>query len=97
VEFTGRAIVVDVSSTGAKLSGANLPQIDHDVWIRVEMTDVLATVVWKQGDSCGVTFDTQLNPAQLHVLRAEGNCARFTRLSPEQRLAVEDWRTGLAR
>lgn len=97
IEFTGRALVEDVSATGARLSSTNLPRIGQDVWIRVGATDVLATVVWKENDECGVVFDTPLNTGQLHLLRAKGEYARNIRLSPDENIAIEDWMSGLAR
>ena len=91
------AIVVDVSFTGAKLRGVNLPRADHDIWLKVGAVDVLATVVWSTGEHCGVTFDKPLNALQLHHLHDEGHRARYRRVTPEEMLAAEDWCNGLAR
>ena len=97
IECTAVAILVDVSNTGAKLRGSKLPTKGSEVWIRVGCVDVLSTVIWSRGDECGVTFDTPLRPYEIHHLRTEGSCAMVTKLTPEERLVVQDWTIGLAR
>ena len=91
------ADVVDVSQTGAKLSGHEMPPPGTDLLVRVGPVDVLATVVWQSDDVCGVTFDRSVSEADLAQLRRETRWASLTKLTPEERLAAQDWLTGLAR
>jgi hypothetical protein len=90
-------ILVDVSSTGAKLNGADFFGGERDVRLKVGLVHVLATVVWSDGNQCGLTFDEPLSPLQVHQLHREGDRARVLRITPEERLAAEDWCNGLAR
>lgn len=89
--------VVNVSRTGAKLRGHELPAKGTDLLVRVGPIDVLATVVWHCSDACGVTFDQPVSEADVAQLRRENRWASVTKLSPEERLAAEDWLTGFAR
>ena len=89
--------VVNVSRTGAKLRGHDLPAKGTDLLMRVGPIDVLATIVWQCSDSCGVTFDTQVSDSEIAQLRRETSCASVTKLTPAERLAAEDWLTGFAR
>ncbi len=91
------ADVINISCTGAKLRGSNLPDEGADLLVRVGPVDVLATVVWRCGEVCGVTFDGEIGEADVAQLRRETRWASVTKLSPEERLAAEDWSTGFAR
>lgn len=95
--LTRTAVLSDVSSTGARLSGPDIPSEGQDIWIRVGPVDVLASVVWNRGNECGVKFDVPIGTFALHQLASEGNEARFSKITPEQKLAAEDWNFGLAR
>ena len=89
--------VLNVSRTGAKLRGPDLPGTGSDLLVRVGPIDVLATVVWLCNDVCGVTFENPVSDADVAQLRRENRWASVTRLTPEERLAAEDWLTGFAR
>lgn len=97
LESSGLAVLMDVSSTGAKLRGASLPAVGKDVLVRVGVVDVLASVAWSRGNQIGVAFDAPLSPYEMFELRAERSCTPFAELTPEQRVAASDWMTGLAR
>lgn len=90
-------VLLDVSRTGAKLKGDDFPDPGSDVWIRGAGIDALATVAWKKGNSCGVGFDAPLSDLHVQKLRQDAARARLARLSPEEKLAAEDWLGGLAR
>lgn len=90
-------IVVDVSSTSARLRGESLPQAGQDVLIRVGLVERLATAVWADEGLCGIRFDVPLDEQELDHLQREARYATLSRLTPEERLAAEDWLTGCAR
>ena len=54
-------------------------------------------MVWIDGEQCGIAFDESLAEDELALLQANGRIVIDRRLSPDQQLAVEDWKTGLAR
>ena len=89
--------LVDVSATGAKLAGTDLPAVGSDLFLRVGPLDTLATVVWNRGSTCGVTFDRPADAVELHQLGDEARSASVTRLTPAERLAAQDWFNGFAR
>lgn len=70
-------IIEDVSSTGAKLRGRNLPQSGEDMQIAVGSMTLTAAVTWLGADQCGITFTTPLDEAGLNQLRVEGSWGRL--------------------
>ena len=89
------AVLVDVSSTGAKLRGRNLPAVSEDLFVTIDGTMAFGTVAWEEGDERGVAFDEPLRPGDEERLREK--VAHSRGLSPEFRHAFEDWTQGLAR
>ena len=92
---TRSAILVDVSATGAKLRGRNLPGLSEELFVTIDGTMAFATVAWEDGEECGVAFDSPLKPAD--ELRLRKKVAQASCLPPEFRHAFEDWTQGLAR
>ena len=77
------AILVDVSATGVKLSGRNLPGVSEDLFVTIDGTMTFGTVAWEDGDE--------------REARLRDKVAHARGLSPEFRHAFEDWTQGLAR
>ncbi|HEY0112691.1 MAG TPA: PilZ domain-containing protein [Allosphingosinicella sp.] len=57
--------VRDLSATGAKLEGSKLPPKGTDVILKRAALEVFATVVWRDGDRCGLQFEEPLTNAEL--------------------------------
>jgi len=91
LERSQRDDVVDVSSTGARLRGCVNVSIGSDLWIKVGVVDSLGTVIWSEGDLCGVSFDEPLSEEDLNHLRAESRHFLFIHLDPKERLAAQHW------
>ncbi len=91
------AVLLDVSSTGAKVKGTDLPEAGGFVKFKVEGTEVYATVQWCDGEMCGIAFETALTAFQVDHVRREADQARFTEVSISGRLAMQDWAVGIAR
>jgi hypothetical protein len=89
------AIVVDVSATGAKLQGSNLPQSSEELFLTVEGVVAFGTVAWARDDERGVAFDVPLNANDEARLRQKVALAKG--LPPEMKAAFDDWAVGLAR
>lgn len=87
-------IVEDISTTGAKLTGADLPKLGEDVWIKAGPVDAFGTVVWADDYMCGVTFEQPLNAAEDDFIQAEGRMMSLTKLTAAERAALADWRNG---
>jgi hypothetical protein len=90
-------VLMNVSATGARLRGGDLPDVGGDLVLKIDKTEAFGTVQWKRQDLCGVAFDQPLREPQVEQLRSEASRARLTKLSPQERLAMQDWATGLAR
>jgi PilZ domain-containing protein len=92
---TGKAVVVDVSPTGARLRGESLPMEGEELILSVEKVRTYGTVAWALGDECGISFGEPLAPDSLQALRL--SVARAGGLPPEIKAALDDWTTGVAR
>jgi len=60
--------LVDLSRTGARLSGAERPEPGQDVVFRSHDVKAYGQVVWLEGDFCAVEFDTPIAPEEVHRL-----------------------------
>jgi hypothetical protein len=87
-------IAEDISGTGARLTGPELPKKGEDIWIRVGPIDAFGTVVWSEGGECGITFEKPLGPNETAFAEAEGRLLNLTKLTPLERSALADWRGG---
>ena len=94
LEHSRVVIVQDISTTGAKLTGADLPKLGEDVWIKAGPVDAFGTVVWADDYMCGVTFEQPLNAAEDDFIQAEGRMMSLTKLTAAERAALADWRNG---
>lgn len=92
---TCSAVLVDVSRTGARLSGDNLPHEGEELVVTMDRLKTFARVAWSGGGQCGLTFDLPLPPEEIHRLKQ--NVAAAAGWAPELRAAYEDWRAGAAR
>jgi hypothetical protein len=89
------AILVDVSSTGARLRGTDLPHEGEEMFMTVEKVIAFGTVVWARDGELGLAFDRPLLPAEQQSLRR--NVALTAGLPPDIRAALDDWMLGVAR
>src|SRR6187455_99574 len=65
------AVLADVSETGARLRGRDLPPEHEDLFIAVEGLSVFGTVAWADGDERGVSFDAPLHAEDEALLRKQ--------------------------
>jgi hypothetical protein len=86
--------LVDVSRTGAKLRGHAPLEIGKEVWLKAPPADMFGTIVWVDGDHCGVEFETPLGEEEAATLQARGKVVLMPRLSLEEQLGIEDWKNG---
>ena len=89
--------LLEVSVTGARLSGSRLPAHGKDVMFSCGGIEMFGTVVWEDGEQCGIKFDEPLSLRQLVMLRAASEESRHSSQSLEERLAAADWMNGVAR
>jgi hypothetical protein len=89
------AVLVDLSTTGARLRSSELPVKGEELMVAVETIRAFGSVAWVRGDQFGVAFDVPISLAD--VRRLKGKLARCAGLPPEMTAAMDDWSTGLAR
>jgi hypothetical protein len=89
------AVLVDVSSTGVRLRGDDLPGRGEDLLVTIEGVTSYGVVAWSRLGFCGIAFDSPLPAGSLQLL--EQRVAKARGLSPELMAAMEDWQLGVAR
>ena len=89
------ATLQDISRTGARLRGCDLPQKGEDFILTVEGVRAFGSVVWSKDGECGVAFDGPLPVCDFESLRHK--VATAGGLSPDVRAAQEEWELGVAR
>jgi hypothetical protein len=89
------AILIDLSRTGARLSGEDLPEEAEYLTISLGGMRVFGTIAWCHGGECGVTFEEVLSEANLRLLGSKA--AKVSGASLELKAAFDDWNNGFAR
>lgn len=68
-----RTVLVDISRTGARVRGAALPVVGHQVAFRASDIQAFADVVWSEQDCCAIEFQTPLSVDEVKRLRQLGS------------------------
>ena len=89
------AILADVSSTGARVRGTDLPAMGEDLIVNIETVQAFGTVVWSDSGECGIVFEPALDSNDETYLRNLVATARG--LPPDIRAAFENWTVGVGR
>jgi hypothetical protein len=91
------AALTDISETGARIGGSRLPREGEDVDLTVEALKVFGTVVWRDGEECGLQFETPLMPFELAGLRRRAGLPDLRKFTVDERVALEQWLTSVSR
>jgi hypothetical protein len=91
------AVLVDLSSTGARFRGDKLPPIDEVVSVKLDSVQAFGIVAWSRKNECGLSFDVPLSKFDLERLRHKIKVASLGWRNVDERMACDDWQTGLAR
>ena len=62
--------VVDVSTTGARIRGQNLPGVGKDVLLKIAGVELFGTIIRTSGNDSAMTFDRAIGPGELDRLRS---------------------------
>jgi len=84
-----RAGLVNLSSTGARLSAPCLPRVGEDVILKADTVISSGHVVWSERGQCGVAFDRPITPVDAKRLRSEADFWRSAGWSSEGTAADE--------
>ncbi|WP_162925123.1 PilZ domain-containing protein [Aurantiacibacter odishensis] len=85
----------DISAAGARVSGTNLPPVGEFVQLTIGGSKMFASVVWREGNECGLAFDHRMSDAEVAEFRQVAEEARKLGLSPDMIRARSDWNNGL--
>lgn len=89
------AELADVSSTGARLRGPQLPDMGEELLLSIDVVRAFGSVIWSEAGECGVAFDCPLAPDEEQVLRQR--VADAHGLPPDIKAAYDNWVAGCAR
>ena len=89
------AVLVDISATGAKVRGSDLPKGSEELFVTIEGIIEFGTVAWATDTERGIAFDEPLRSADVARLRQK--VAKARGLPAELTAAFEDWAVGFAR
>jgi hypothetical protein len=95
VTMSRRIELVDLSSTGARLSGEDLPDPDEELFLNIEDWRAFGRVVWRRGGQCGVVFEPPVDAAEVEALASRAANSRG--LTAEMKNALDVWMGGSAR
>ena len=88
------ALLVDVSSTGARLRSPELPEPGDDLLVSLGRVQAFGTVAWVRDDQFAVAFDQSLGADDLASLRKI--VASGLGFTPQVKAAIDDWVLGIA-
>jgi hypothetical protein len=91
------AVLVDISFSGARLRGEYLPSPGSEVILLADPVEIFGTIAWSHSRECGVHFDAPLPSYQMALLQHDAQLTRAAGVTPEERQAIHDWASGLAR
>ena len=89
--------LVNLSSTGARLSAPRLPAQGDDVIFRADKVQSFGQVIWSQAGQCGVAFESPIAAVDVDRLRDDPNIWRLCDLTPDELAAAEAWELGVTR
>lgn len=71
-------MVADLSAGGARLGGRDLPPPGDELLMVVGSQDRMGTVMWSNGDKCGVRVDEPLGADAIARMKEEARWAAVT-------------------
>ena len=78
IDRSRSVLVADLSPSGAKLLGRDLPKEGSEVLVAVGSQDSFATIVWRNDNGCGIEFEKPLPVHRLAQLQHEGSWTSVT-------------------
>ena len=88
-------VLVDVSSSGARLRGPKMPQVGEEIFVSFENIRAFGTVARSEKHEFAIAFDEPLTEEDLNILREK--VKRGAGFSPEEQAAIDGWVLGVDR
>jgi hypothetical protein len=86
------ALLVDVSSSGARLRTPDLPEEGDELFVTIAKVKAFGTVAWVRDGEFAMAFDEPLFAEELAQLKF--NVKTSFGLPPDVKAALEDWMLG---
>ena len=86
------ALLVDVSSTGARLQTPDLPQEGEELFVTIGTVKAFGSVAWVREPAFAMAFEEPLRAEDLDILKDNIRAARG--LPAELKAALDDWVLG---
>lgn len=97
IKSSNSAFLVDLSSSGARLRGKDLPCSGQTVVVKINALRAFGLVVWSRDAQCGVSFDSPLPLFEVVKLKREVQRSACVQQNLHVQLAYEDWTSGFMR
>lgn len=97
VTKTRTMVVADLSCTGIRLSGDDVPEKGELLEIKLDKLGAFGVVVWSSSEQCGVAFEPSLREFDVEKLRQRTGRGSLSKMSPEERQALDEWLLGVSR
>lgn len=94
---TSRVILVDVSTTGARIVADNPPKLGTEVVLHWDRYEAFGEVVWAEGVHCGVAFFDPIPETDVFATRELDDAARLPHDRELLRQAARHWVEGTTR
>ncbi len=91
------ASILDVSRTGARIQGPDLPDVGKDVVLRCGGLETFGKVSWAASGRCGIEFYEPIAVRHLMALRKLSDAIEDSSMTPDEVQAAADWASGFAR
>lgn len=94
---TSRVILIDLSTTGARLLAENLPKAGTEAVLRWDKYEAFGEIVWVEGVHCGVSFFDPIPEQDVLATRELNDAARLPQDRELLRQAARHWVEGTTR
>jgi hypothetical protein len=91
ISKSASAAVADISCTGVRLAGAQLPLKGDLVEITIDTISAFGIVVWATDSECAIGFEAELGRFEVENVRRRCGLSGLALLPAEERQAIEDW------
>lgn len=94
---TSRVILVDLSTTGARVLAENLPKVGTEAVLRWGEHEAFGEVVWAKALHCGISFFDPIQEQDVLATRQLDDAARLPQDRELLRQAARHWVEGTTR
>lgn len=91
---TSRVILIDLSTTGARIASDNLPKVGTEAMLHWDRYEAFGEVVWAGGVQFGLSFDDPISEEDVLATRELDDVARLPQDEELLRRAAREWVEG---